>query len=360
MDNRRCERAKIKPRATRKPRTHNQEIAPEMVLCAVFGCSNRKTRGSTLHFYKFPHGDATSEWIRRIGRADRLPKQVFVCGDHFADNDYQRNVLGDIVRGKHNHPQLKDDAVPSRNLPSIANVNDNPITPRSSRALCRSQKQEKQMLVASILSDVSAYAVLDDKRKDTAAGTQHTEAGSQTDSMVEGGGTDNYLNMVNDIKLLKDSNDNLQRENTAVPCGEMYDQALIYFAGYIAFKHLKSHPEFGVRTASMDIAVIPKWLAFLSKGGLICPSDKLVDTVKDFEKHFDAFNGPNGLHTCCSYLDKLACYIRSNTTFVDTPDTVISTYCKTRSIIRMRFLAATAVHDAKFRKMRKKMNKFMK
>ncbi len=41
----------------------------------------------------------------------------FICSNHFTENDYKRNVLGNIIYGKHNQPKLKDDAVPNVGLP---------------------------------------------------------------------------------------------------------------------------------------------------------------------------------------------------------------------------------------------------
>ncbi len=79
----------------KSPRKH-----VNMVICAVFGCSKKPVPGSGIHFYKLPNSGILSEWIRCMCRKDKLPKAAFICSNHFTEEDYKRNVLGNIVYGK--------------------------------------------------------------------------------------------------------------------------------------------------------------------------------------------------------------------------------------------------------------------
>jgi hypothetical protein len=154
------------------------------------------------------------------------------------------------------------------------------------------------------------------------------------------------------------------KEATAIDIGmgEMYKEGLCYFAGYLAFKHLKSYPDLGERTSLVNVALLPKWLSAVSKGGLINPSERLLSAVKDFEEEFFAFNGSRDIHTCCNSLDKLVERIRKRGSSETIPLDVIQSYAKCRSIIRMRFLAQsiTVVGPTTARKTRKKIRRIVK
>jgi hypothetical protein len=47
----------------------------------------------------------------------------------------------------------------------------------------------------------------------------------------------------------------------------------------------------GMRTEFISVALLPKWLASLSKGGLVNAGELLVSAIKEFEGYFLAFNG---------------------------------------------------------------------
>ena len=161
-------------------------------------------------------------------------------------------------------------------------------------------------------------------------------------------------------KLCGESEANKDVLASSTVMNEMYDEALIAFAGYLAHKHIKTHPQFGVRTCTVNVAILPKWLSTLSKGGLLNPSERLVSAVKNFELHFTEVNGRRGIHTCCNYSRDLVQRISTQTTFADIPVELVRSYAFTRSIIRIPFLAKCDIADANQRKLAKKKRKFVK
>lgn len=57
-----------------------------MAWCAAFNCSNTKRRDKDKSFFSLPSDESVKRsWIAAIKRSS-LPKQVFVCSDHFEEN----------------------------------------------------------------------------------------------------------------------------------------------------------------------------------------------------------------------------------------------------------------------------------
>ena len=79
-----------------------------MPCCSVVGCHNRPERGYKL--YKLPQGsknDARRKlWIQYIGREDPLPQHVYVCQDHFTDDQFE-------LRRADHRKLLKWNAIPT-------------------------------------------------------------------------------------------------------------------------------------------------------------------------------------------------------------------------------------------------------
>lgn len=73
-----------------------------MVKSCAVGCTNRKIKGSTLSFYRFPaDSDRRSRWISAISRKDWHPTEYsYVCSAHF-------------VGGQKSNDPLSPDFVPS-------------------------------------------------------------------------------------------------------------------------------------------------------------------------------------------------------------------------------------------------------
>jgi hypothetical protein len=87
-----------------------------MVICAVYGCSNSH-RTRNVHFYRFP--DATDSrleaYLAFTARQDKFRvENARICSLHFADDDFERNVLGWLITHK-GAPKLKMSAVPTLN-----------------------------------------------------------------------------------------------------------------------------------------------------------------------------------------------------------------------------------------------------
>ena len=57
-----------------------------MGWCAVVGCHNGSSKNKEKTFFLMPTNRSTSSaWKRAINRTE-LPKQVFVCSDHFEES----------------------------------------------------------------------------------------------------------------------------------------------------------------------------------------------------------------------------------------------------------------------------------
>ena len=57
-----------------------------MGWCAVVGCHNRSSKNKDKTFFFMPtNRSMSSAWKRAINRTE-LPKQVFVCSDHFEES----------------------------------------------------------------------------------------------------------------------------------------------------------------------------------------------------------------------------------------------------------------------------------
>jgi hypothetical protein len=175
-----------------------------VINCAVFGCNNRQTpdvKARGIHFYNLPSGSTRAEWIRRICRADNLPKTAYVCSLHFDKDDFLVNIAtGEAILGKRNHPKLKENAVPSLNLPQQVRLHTATETPRSFRNEKRNKSKSRKNFIAAIsvtpaLATTNNYSTLPlhDQPSTSKAQTdcsQQTEEGTfesfavQTDAIV--------------------------------------------------------------------------------------------------------------------------------------------------------------------------------
>jgi hypothetical protein len=102
-----------------------------------------------------------------------------------------------------------------------------------------------------------------------------------------------------DQSLLAEINESVSPESDQIAENvedqENYIQnlGLNYYAGWIAFKLIKKYPTLGDKTSILNPAEIDPWLRISSKGGLIQPSQELVDRIKVFEALFQATLQPN-------------------------------------------------------------------
>ena len=77
--------------------------------CCAVGCTNRFTKGSSIHFYRFPDDPARRvRWISAVNRKDWAPNEhSWICSEHF-------------ISGEKSNDSLSPDYVPStfKHLPS--------------------------------------------------------------------------------------------------------------------------------------------------------------------------------------------------------------------------------------------------
>lgn len=70
--------------------------------CAFALCNNSlakaKKEGKQITFHTFPKGDARKEWVVKCRRADKFnPSTSFVCSEHFKEEDYERDLKGELL-----------------------------------------------------------------------------------------------------------------------------------------------------------------------------------------------------------------------------------------------------------------------
>ncbi|KAJ8932645.1 hypothetical protein NQ318_002942 [Aromia moschata] len=92
--------------------------------CAVVGCDsdNQSKRNpcKNVKFFSFPKDDNLSKkWLHLTKREDKVNlKNAVICSKHFCESDYKVNlkhIFLDYI--PKNYRGLKDDAIPTQNLP---------------------------------------------------------------------------------------------------------------------------------------------------------------------------------------------------------------------------------------------------
>ena len=77
--------------------------------CAVYGCTNRFSKESSVSFHQFPlqNNDLCKKWIIAMKRDKFVPtKTSYICSSHFLPDDYATAQIS-------YRPKLKSNAVPS-------------------------------------------------------------------------------------------------------------------------------------------------------------------------------------------------------------------------------------------------------
>lgn len=99
-------------------------------FCSVFGCNSTSNKDATINLHSFPKEgtrkisitntfgneepiDLRKEWILTLRMGKEVTQWMKVCSKHFNNNDYI--LPGCPTKQK----RLKQDAVPSMNLPSL-------------------------------------------------------------------------------------------------------------------------------------------------------------------------------------------------------------------------------------------------
>lgn len=113
----------------------------------------------------------------------------------------------------------------------------------------------------------------------------------------------------------------------------------VYLLGWVAFKLKNSHPDLGNKTAevsqSLSNAHMPPFLANLSYGGLMVPSEAFQVMGKAMEKIFILCHGTSGFDFKRNVVNEVKTRILEKYPKFD--PTVVKRYIKIRTIARMRF-----------------------
>ncbi|XP_055387879.1 uncharacterized protein LOC129616308 isoform X2 [Condylostylus longicornis] len=132
-----------------------------MVICAVFNCNSnsdkklkRNMNDSSFKetkFFRFPKNKEIAKiWIQKCGRKDKFNIQSsYICSKHFVQEHYRRNLQHELLNySPKNSKKLKDDAVPTENLPSaIESKSSETVSERLGRYI----KKQRQETVTNIL-----------------------------------------------------------------------------------------------------------------------------------------------------------------------------------------------------------------
>ena len=68
------------------------------------------------------------------------------------------------------------------------------------------------------------------------------------------------------------------------------EEALIYVAGYVAYRFRFKHPFLGIPTKDLPTSNPPTWIEHISKGGLLYPTENLINVATILEKEFYSFH----------------------------------------------------------------------
>lgn len=100
----------------------------------MFGCNNSQ-KTPNISLYLIPNDSRRSEFIRRLGRADKRDDPRWrICSSHFTEAAFERNALHEYVYVKGGKcKKLGDGAFPTENLPATVKLPSSPETPRSER-----------------------------------------------------------------------------------------------------------------------------------------------------------------------------------------------------------------------------------
>lgn len=114
--------------------------------CAVFGCSkdnqSKDFKENPVKFYTFPkEGIIRKQWVLACCRNDKFnADNARICSRHFTESDFERNLQHELLNyTTKSGPKLKEDAVPSLDLPKNKTVIEK--SKRSERSLKRSSKE---------------------------------------------------------------------------------------------------------------------------------------------------------------------------------------------------------------------------
>lgn len=115
--------------------------------CAVAGCStdNQSKKGEKYPLYRFPKHDKKTcgIWKNACKRDDNFNlKTARICAKHFHADDFKRDLQSELLGYvSKNIRQLKQDALPTLNLPNKKKENSINSEARKNRVATRNNKK---------------------------------------------------------------------------------------------------------------------------------------------------------------------------------------------------------------------------
>ena len=66
-----------------------------MSSCSAYGCTNRGNKDNKLSFHRIPslkRAEIRTKWLQNIRREGELPKNMFICSEHFEKSCFERDL----------------------------------------------------------------------------------------------------------------------------------------------------------------------------------------------------------------------------------------------------------------------------
>lgn len=128
------------------------------------------------------------------------------------------------------------------------------------------------------------------------------------------------------------------------------EEAMLYVAGYVAYRFKNKYPELGQATDKVNDKVSKsRWVVQFSRGRLIFPSESLIRAAEMLEEIFVKFH-KNDLSDEDLIFTKVAALLKMKLNDLDLPDEVLLCLVRTRTYIRLRNLRIKLKNDIKKRR----------
>lgn len=122
---------------------------------------------------------------------------------------------------------------------------------------------------------------------------------------------------------------------------EIYYEALKYLAGYVAYRFRSKYEHLGNRAKPLIINFNCDWISYLTRGGLMMPSDILFNITCIMEECFNSFHGEKNLSEEDYIFQKVVRITQSKLSNEEknlVPFDVLLLLVRTRTYIRLKFI----------------------
>ncbi|OXU21237.1 hypothetical protein TSAR_009035 [Trichomalopsis sarcophagae] len=116
------------------------------------------------------------------------------------------------------------------------------------------------------------------------------------------------------------------------------DEALIYVAGYVAYRFRSKYPMLGTPTREIPNTDPTHWICHISRGSLIYPLDELLSSARILEKDFKSFHKDSLSDTNLIFVKVASLVKRKIDDQFHIPDEAFLCLVRTRTYIRLREL----------------------